>query len=131
MSLDPIISPFDIIMSLGITASSIICHTFFVSHPLLGTNINTKTKIHHGLNEESTLLHRSLQSLHYPHDLMISVSHTMQFYPHTSGGNLLTQKITHLALHGLNHIHTSYSYHISLTFDLHSGIYNPKHYYFL
>ena len=28
----------------------------------------------------------------------------------------------HLALHGINHIHTSYSHHISLTFDLHNCI---------
>ena len=47
---------------------------------------------------------------------------------------VLTQKIVHLALHGLNHIHTSYSYHISLTFDLHNCISTKngsKHYYLL
>ena len=47
---------------------------------------------------------------------------------------VLTQKSIHLALHGLNHIHTSYSYHISFTFDLHNCISTknaPKHYYLL
>ena len=65
------------------------CHTFYVSHPLLGT-INIKTKSHHGSNKEASLLHRSLQSLHYPHDPMMYVGHMMSSYPHTSGGNMLT-----------------------------------------
>ena len=47
---------------------------------------------------------------------------------------LLTLKSVHLALRVLNHIHTSYSYHISLTFDLHNCISTKtgrKHYYLL
>ena len=79
------------------------------------------------MNEEAPLLHGSLQSLHYchhySHDPMMSISHTMSSFPHTSGGNLSTLKTFHLALHGLNHIHTSYSYHISITFDLHNCIF--------
>ena len=35
---------------------------------------------------------------------------------------LLTQKNVHLVVHGLKYIHTSYSYHISLNFDLHNCI---------
>ena len=35
---------------------------------------------------------------------------------------LLTQKISQLALHGLNHIHTSFSYLFSLIFDLHNYV---------
>ena len=93
------------------------CHVFFVSHPWIGTNINTKTKSHCVSSEEVPLLHRSL---HYPNNPMMSVGHMMSSCPHTSGGNMLTQKIAHLALHGLNHIHTSFSYHFSLTFDLHN-----------
>ena len=98
------------------------CHTFYVSHQLLGT-INIKTKIHHGSNEEALLLHESLQSLHYPHDPMMSVIHMMSSCPHTSGGNLLMQKIHHLSLYGLNHIHTSFPYHFSLPMTFTTMVY--------
>ena len=37
---------------------------------------------------------------------MMSVSHTMSSCPHTSGGNLFTQKIPHSPLHGLHHPRT-------------------------
>ena len=53
---------------------------------------------------------------------MMPIDHTMSSYPHTSRGNLLMQKIAHQTLHGLNPIHTSYSYHISLIFDLHNYV---------
>ena len=42
----------------------------------------------------------------YVANLMMSVSHTMSSCPHTLGGNLLTKKIPHLALHGLHHPRT-------------------------
>ena len=45
-----------------------------------------------------------------------------------------TQKIVHLTLYVLNLIHTSYSYHISITLNLHNCISTkngPKHYYLL
>ena len=94
--------------------------------------------MHRSSNEEAPLLHESLQSLHYchhySHDPMMSISHMMSSFPHTSVGNLLTLKSVHLVFHGLNHIHTSYSYHISLTFDLHNCISTkngPKHHYLL
>ena len=99
------------------------CHTF-VSHPFFRT---------HNKKPDATIvwmrkLHfsPSLSGLHcchhYSHDPMMCIGHTMKYFPHTLAGNLLTQKSVHLFLHGLNHIHTSYSYHISLTFDLHSCI---------
>ena len=71
---------------------------------------------------------------HYFHDHVMSIDHMMSSYPHTSGGNMLTLKSVHLALHGFHYIHTSYSYHISLTFDLHNCIstkIGPKHYHLL
>ena len=48
-------------------------------------------KIYRISNEQSTLIHGSLQSLyychHYSYDPMISIIHMMRSYPHTSGGN--------------------------------------------
>ena len=81
-------------------------------------------------NEEAPLLRGSLQYLyychHYSHAPMMSIDHTMSSSPHTLGGNMLTLKCVHLDLHGLNHIHTLYSYHISLTLDLHNFISTKK-----
>lgn len=46
---------------------------------------------------------------------------------------LLTQKIVHLALYGLNHTHTWYPHPYFFHFDLHNCIFTkngPKHHYF-
>ena len=85
------------------------CHTLYVSHPLLGT-INTKPK--------ATVVRT--RKGHFSTCLSSLSTLPTSSCPHTLGGNLLTQNIAHLAMHGLNHIHTSFSYHISLSFDLHN-----------
>ena len=91
------------------------CHTLFVSHPLMGTTLIQKPK--------ATMSQPRKHHLS-PENPMMSIGHTMISFPHTSGGNLLTQKIAQLALNGLNHIHTSFSYLFSLIFDLHNYVLN-------
>ena len=46
----------------------------------------------------------------------------MSSFPHTSEGNLLTQKNSQLALDSLNYIQTSFPYHFSFIFDLHTYV---------
>ena len=88
---------FDIIMSMGIPTSSIyMSHIIYIS-PIDENHINTKTKSHHAPQGSTT------SPLENP---MMFVFHTMSSYPHTSRGNLLTQKISHSALHGLHHPRT-------------------------
>ena len=71
------------------------CHALYVSHPFFRTH-NKKTKSHRSSNKEAPLLCGSLQSLHYchhySHDPMMFIGHMMRSFPHTSRGNLLTQK---------------------------------------
>ena len=91
------------------------CHTLYVSHPFLRT-INKKPK---ATIVRTRKLHFfvGLSSLYIvvtiSHDPMMSIGHIMSSFLHTLGGSLLTLKSVHLALHGLNYIHTSYSHHIS------------------
>ena len=73
------------------------CHTLIVSHPLMGTILIQKPK--------STMPQPRKHHLS-PENPMMSISHTMSSYPHTSRGNLLTQKIPHSALHGVHHPRT-------------------------
>ena len=93
------------------------CHIFFVPHPLMGTNINKNTKIHHVSSEAVPLFQRSL---HYRNNPMMFVDHMMSSWTHTWGGNLLMQKISQLALPGINHTQAYFSYLFSLIFDLHN-----------
>ena len=73
------------------------CHKFFVSYPLMGTILIQKPK--------STMPQPRKHHLSTENPMM-SVSHTIRSCPHISGGNLLTQKIPHSALHGLHHPRT-------------------------
>ena len=89
---------FDIVTSMGMPPSSIYMSHIICISPIDGNHINTKTKSHHVLNQEAPPL---------PKDPMMFVGHTMSSYPHTSGDNLLTQKIPQWALHDLHHLRTS------------------------
>ena len=73
------------------------CHTLFVSHPFMGTILIQKQK--------ATMPQPQKHHLSAANPMM-SVGHTMSSCPHTSGGNLLTQKIPHSTLHGLHHPRT-------------------------
>ena len=73
------------------------CHTPFVSHPLMGTILIQKPK--------ATIPHPQKHHLSTANPMM-SVGRMMSSYPHTLGGNLLTRKIPHSALHGLHHPRT-------------------------
>ena len=85
---------FDIIKSMGILARPYTCHTLFVSHRLVGTILIQKPK---ATMPQPRKHHLSIANP------MISIGHMMRSCPHTSGGNMLTQKIPHSALHGLHH----------------------------
>ena len=52
----------------------------------------------------------------YAENPMMSIGHMMSSYPHTSGGNLLTQKIPQWSPHDLHHPNTSkYDPHLTPT----------------
>ena len=85
------------------------CHTLFVSHPLMGTILIQKQK--------ATMPHPRKHHLSIENPMMF-VSHMMRSYPHTLGGNFLTQKIPQWALHDLHHLKTS-------TYDPHLTPFEP------
>ena len=70
------------------------CLTLFLSHPLMVTTLIQKPK------DSMPQPRKHHLSLENP---MMSIGHTMRSFPHTSGGNLLTQKIPQWALHDLHH----------------------------
>ena len=74
------------------------CHTLFVSHPLMGTILIQKPK--------SSMPQPRKHHLS-PENPMMFVGHTMSSCPHTSRGNMLTQKIPQWSLHDLHHLKTS------------------------
>ena len=74
---------FDIVTSVGIPASSIYMSHIICIFPIDGNHINTKTK--------PTMPQPWNHHLHAANPLM-SVSHTLSSYRHTSRGNMLTQK---------------------------------------
>ena len=88
---------FDIVTSMGMPTSSIYISHIICTHPLMGTILIQKPKAtipqprKHHLSQENP---------------MMFVGHTMRSYPHTSRGNLLTQKIPQSAPHGLQHPRT-------------------------
>ena len=88
---------FDIVTSMGIPALSIYMSHIIVSHPFMGTILIQKPK---ATMPQPRKHHLSAENP------MMSVRHTMSSCPDTSGGNLFTQKISHLALHGLHHPRT-------------------------
>ena len=70
-------------MSMGIPAFSIYMSHIYCISPIDGNQINTKTK--------STMPQPQKHHLSTANPMM-SVGHMLSSYPHTSGGNLLTQK---------------------------------------
>ena len=70
-------------MSMGMPASSIYMSHIICISPIDGNHINIKAKSHHPLPRKHHLS---------PENPMMFVGHTMSSCPHTSGGNLLTQK---------------------------------------
>ena len=59
------------------------CHTFVVSHPLMGTKVIQKPK--------ATMLQPWKHHLDTANPMM-SIGHTLSSCPHTSRGNMFTQK---------------------------------------
>ena len=111
---------FDIVTSMGMPTSSITCHTLFVSHPLMGTILIQKPKA----TKPHPRKHRLSVENH-----MMSVSYTMSSYPHTSGGNLLTQKIPQWSLHDPHNLNKSiYNPHLTPIWPPHpqEGLKTPK-----
>ena len=47
------------------------CHILYVSHPLMGTNINTKTKSQHVPTQEAPPLPRKSYDVHRPYDELL------------------------------------------------------------
>ena len=62
---------FDIITSMGMSASSIyISHIICIS-PIDGNHINTKNKSHHALTQEAPPLHRKSYDVHRPYNALL------------------------------------------------------------
>ena len=74
---------FDIVMSMGMSTPSIYMSHIYCISPIDGNQINTKPKVTMPQPRKHHLLTANP---------MMSVGHTFNSYPHTSGGNMLTQK---------------------------------------
>ena len=81
----------------GMPASSIYMSHIICISPIDGNHINTKTKIHHALAQESPPLPEKSYDVHRPYDELL---------PSHIRGKYINQKIPHSSLHGLNHINT-------------------------
>ena len=73
------------------------CHTFIVSHPLMGTILIQKTKSHHAAAPEAPPHRSKSYDVRQPYDELL---------PSHIRGKYVNPKISHLALHGLHHPRT-------------------------
>ena len=97
---------FDIVMSMGMHTSSIYMSRIYCISPIDGNHINTKPK--------STMPQPQKHHLSTANPMM-SIGHTLSSCPHTSGGNLLTQKSpTQLSM-----VYTTQGHHLTTLISLH------------
>ena len=95
---------FDIIMSMGMPASSIYMSHICIS-PIDGNQINTKTKSHHAPAPEAPPLHSKSYDVHRPY-IELLTSHIR--------GQSINPKIPHIALNALHQPRTPLTTLISL-----------------
>ena len=96
---------FDIVMSMGIPASSIYMSHIYCISPIHGNHINTKTKSHHAPALKAPPPHSKSYDVHRPY---------VELLPAHIGGEYVNPKITHIALNGLHHPRTpSHNPHIT------------------
>ena len=62
---------FDIVMSMGIPASSIYMSHIICISPIYGNHINTKTKSHHAPAQEAPRLRRKSYDVRHPYDELL------------------------------------------------------------
>ena len=85
---------FDIVMSMGMPASSIyMSHIYYIS-PIDGNQINTKTKSHHAPASEASPLRSKAYDVRQPY---------VELLPSHIRGQSVKPKIPHSALNGLQH----------------------------
>ena len=102
---------FDIVTSMGIPTSSIYMSHIYCVSPIDGNNINTKPK--------PTMPQPQKHHLYIANPMM-SIGHTLSSYPHTSGGNLLTQKSpTHLSM-----AYTTQGHHLTTLISLYKTLHD-------
>ena len=96
---------FDIVTSMGIPASSIYMSHIYCISPIVGNQINSKTKIPHALAPEAPLLDSKSYDVRWPY---------IELLPSHIRGQSVNPKIPHIALNGLHHPRTpSHNLHIT------------------
>ena len=96
---------FDIVMSMGMPASSIYMSHIICISPIDGNHINTKTQIHHALAPEAPPLCSKSYDVRRPY---------VKLLPSHIRGKSVNPKIPHIDLNGLQHPRTpSHNLHIT------------------
>ena len=88
---------FDIVVSMGMPASSIYMSHIYCISPIDGNQINTKTKSHHAPALEAPPLNNKSYDVHRPY---------VELLPSHIRGQSVNSKIPHIALNGLHHPRT-------------------------